>query len=181
MKYTITFYTDWHCGSGLSSGADVDATVIRDANGLPYLPGKSLKGVLREMAQLLVDAGHYEQSLVDSCFGKSDADSQQIGELFFGNSVMDVEGSIPDHLKPFLFRKLAATAIDDLSGTTTKGSLRKQEVAVPLTLVGELGGDSEPYQMLLTQAMGLVKGVGVNRNRGLGRCRIYPTEGGAVR
>jgi len=30
IKYTISFLSDWHAGSGLSSGADADAVVIKD-------------------------------------------------------------------------------------------------------------------------------------------------------
>ena len=41
IKYKITFLTDWHCGSGLAAGADVDALVVKDKERLPYVPGKS--------------------------------------------------------------------------------------------------------------------------------------------
>ncbi len=34
INYTITFYSPWHCGSGLSAGADVDALVVKDENGI---------------------------------------------------------------------------------------------------------------------------------------------------
>lgn len=48
IKYTIQFHTYWHCGSGLSAGAALDALVIKDKNGLPYVPGKTMKGLIRE-------------------------------------------------------------------------------------------------------------------------------------
>ena len=54
MKYEITFYTNWHCGSGLSSGADCDSLVVKDKNGLPFVPGKTIKGLLREAATEVV-------------------------------------------------------------------------------------------------------------------------------
>ena len=44
MKYKVEFYSDWHCGSGLSSGSDIDSLVIKDEDGLPFVPGKTLKG-----------------------------------------------------------------------------------------------------------------------------------------
>ena len=31
LKYSIQFYTNWHCGSGQAAGADVDALVVKDA------------------------------------------------------------------------------------------------------------------------------------------------------
>ena len=50
IKYEIEFFSNWHCGSGLAAGADVDALVIKDNNGLPYVPGRTLKGLLRDAA-----------------------------------------------------------------------------------------------------------------------------------
>ncbi|MGL4410851.1 MAG: RAMP superfamily CRISPR-associated protein [Bacteroidales bacterium] len=177
MRYSITFFSDWHCGSGLSSGADVDATVIRDLNGLPYMPGKTLKGVLREASQLLVDLGHYDQSTLDACFGSSNEGGHTQGDLFFGSASLDLPSNTPAALKSFLFRKIASTAIDSERGTAMQGSLRKHEVCVPLTLEGEIEGDLSPYVELLTRACAMVKCVGVNRNRGFGRCRINLLEG----
>lgn len=43
IKYKIEFFSNWHCGSGLAAGADVDALVVKDCNGLPYVPGKTIK------------------------------------------------------------------------------------------------------------------------------------------
>ena len=40
IKYKIEFFSNWHCGSGLAAGADVDALVVKDAEGLPYLLGR---------------------------------------------------------------------------------------------------------------------------------------------
>ena len=54
IKYKVIFFTDWHCGSGLAAGADVDALVIKDSDGLPYIPGKTMKGLLREAAEEIV-------------------------------------------------------------------------------------------------------------------------------
>ncbi|MDE6805090.1 MAG: hypothetical protein K2J29_10705, partial [Muribaculaceae bacterium] len=48
IRYRIEFFSDWHCGSGLSAGADVDALVIKDDCGLPFVPGKTVKGLVRE-------------------------------------------------------------------------------------------------------------------------------------
>ena len=51
IKYKITFLTDWHCGSGLAAGADVDALVVKDKERLPYVPGKTMKGLVREAVE----------------------------------------------------------------------------------------------------------------------------------
>ena len=54
IRYTIEFYSDWHCGSGLASGAEADAVVIKDRDGLPYVPGKTIKGLVREAFEIIL-------------------------------------------------------------------------------------------------------------------------------
>jgi CRISPR/Cas system CMR subunit Cmr4 (Cas7 group RAMP superfamily) len=55
LKYSLKFYDYWHISSGLSAGARLDSTVIKDDHGLPYVAGKIIKGLSREMAELLED------------------------------------------------------------------------------------------------------------------------------
>ena len=50
ITFKITFFSEWHCGSGLSSGSDLDALVIKDKDNFPFIPGKTLKGLIREAA-----------------------------------------------------------------------------------------------------------------------------------
>ena len=66
LHYSITFHGDWHCGSGMAAGAELDALVIKDGRGLPYIPGKTIKGLFREQAEMLIDCGcaHQSASLV---------------------------------------------------------------------------------------------------------------------
>ena len=42
----------WHAGSGRGDGAVADATVLRSRAGLPILPGRTVKGLLREACDL---------------------------------------------------------------------------------------------------------------------------------
>ncbi len=51
--YKITFHSEWHCGSGLTSGSDLDALVVKDADNFPFVPGKTIKGLLQEAAMEL--------------------------------------------------------------------------------------------------------------------------------
>lgn len=55
ITYSIEFNTYWHIGSGLSGGVEVDSLVLKDndTDALPYIPGKTLKGLLREAAEVL--------------------------------------------------------------------------------------------------------------------------------
>ena len=82
--YEIEFYSNWHCGSGLAAGADVDVLVIKDVNGMPYVPGRTIKGLLREAAESLS-----EKEIVAMVFGVSgDQDNHKVGEAFFGNATL---------------------------------------------------------------------------------------------
>lgn len=51
LHYQIQFHTDWHCGSGLAAGADLDALVVKDKEDLPFIPGKTIKGLVREAVE----------------------------------------------------------------------------------------------------------------------------------
>lgn len=58
VTYTITFQAPFHAGTGLSAGL-IDRVVQRDAEGFLYLPGSTIKGIVREhceqLARLLLE------------------------------------------------------------------------------------------------------------------------------
>lgn len=58
IRYDLKFETPFHCGTGIRSGL-VDRTIMRDSAGYLYVPGSTLKGVLRERCEQL--ARFYEQ------------------------------------------------------------------------------------------------------------------------
>jgi CRISPR/Cas system CMR subunit Cmr4 (Cas7 group RAMP superfamily) len=60
ISYEITFATPFHCGTGLRVGL-IDRTIVRDQNGYLYVPGSTIKGVVREHCELL--ARLYEDNL----------------------------------------------------------------------------------------------------------------------
>ena len=43
LFYKVTFLTWWHCGSGQAAGPDVDELTIKDVDGLPFIPGRTMK------------------------------------------------------------------------------------------------------------------------------------------
>ena len=94
INYKITFLSDWHAGSGLGSGADADAVVIKDANNLPYLPGKTIKGLIKDS---LLDIKEVQPEMMPKDFIKThfgyevrDENKKVIrtepGSLFFSNA-----------------------------------------------------------------------------------------------
>src|SRR5690606_9013632 len=50
----VSMRSDWIVGSGRGRAGGIDATVQRDADGLPYIPAKTLTGVLRDAAERVV-------------------------------------------------------------------------------------------------------------------------------
>jgi len=52
IDYTLSFNTLFHCGTGIRESL-IDRTVVRDSGGYLYVPGSTLKGVLRERCEQL--------------------------------------------------------------------------------------------------------------------------------
>ena len=70
IDYSIEFFSYWHCGSGLAAGADVDELAIKDGDGLPYVPGRTVKGLLRDAAESLARAGAVDGAFIPEVFGE---------------------------------------------------------------------------------------------------------------
>lgn len=185
IVYTLTFYSYWHCGSGLAAGADVDLLVVKDAAGLPYVPGKTLKGLLREAAEELqqLNPEKYAQSDLEECMGKYETDSRNLkkGTCFFSNATLPMAEHEAleqnPELSEFLYDGLSATAIDPETGTAREHSLRKMQVTVPCQLEGSILNVPDDCVALIADSMKLIKRLGLGRNRGLGRCTLK-MEGG---
>jgi CRISPR/Cas system CMR subunit Cmr4 (Cas7 group RAMP superfamily) len=52
IEYDLTFATPFHFGTGIREGV-IDRTVVRDDGGYQYVPGSTIKGVLRERCEQL--------------------------------------------------------------------------------------------------------------------------------
>lgn len=182
LKYTITLYSVWHCGSGESKGADLDALVIKDKNGLPFIPGKTIKGLIKDGMQTILDyqPGLITEGDIRTIFGE---EGIQTGLCFFSNAALPIE--ISNYLsseggfayQKHLFNKHSSTAIDPETGVAVEHSLRSIEVTIPLELEGEIMDVPENLLEKVELAMKMVKNLGVGRNKGLGRCS-FKLKGG---
>lgn len=174
IKYKIEFYSDWHCGSGLSAGADLDALVIKDKNNLPFIPGKTLKGLIREATEEVVNyKGEDKKNDVFKLFGETDK-----GLSFFSNAELSLEEReyiVANKLQKYLYRGVSSTAIDD-TGIAIDHSLRRMEVCVPLILYAEIIDVPNDSFQILEDGLSFIKRLGQNRNRGLGRCKFTIIE-----
>lgn len=174
IHYKTEFFTYWHCGSGLSTGADVDLLTVKDADGFPFIPGKSVKGLMREAAETLaglIPDRYPSQDEVDQIFGQ---EGTLQGCAFFSNAEFpDADKAVLHGNAKYLFTAVSSTSIDD-NGIAKEHSLRRTEVALPCALTGVImhWPDDVKSQRLIEDSLSFVKRLGENRNRGLGRCRF---------
>lgn len=185
INITIRFFSQWHCGSGTSAGADVDELVVKDKNGVPYIPGKTLKGLIREATEDYVSFSSQSEALgtlLAETFGKElgETPEQTAGCAHFGNAVLEgteYEAIVENHAQQYMYDKITTTAIDD-DGIAKDHSLRSMEVVLPCTLYASITGVPENLADILSESFGMIKRMGQKRNRGLGRCEIK--EGGKI-
>ena len=171
IKYEIEFFSNWHCGSGLAAGADVDALVIKDKDRLPYIPGRTIKGLLREAASAITD----DLETVNMVFGISGNDvNHKVGASFFSNAVLpsaERKYILEQKLQSLLYESFSSTSIDE-NGIAKDHSLRKIETVVPCKLEGVILSVPEEALQKVEDAMSFIKRLGTGRNRGYGRCKI---------
>lgn len=185
IHYQIRFFSYWHTGSGLSGGAYTDLLVNKTKQNLPFIPGRTLKGLFREAGVMIngFDSSLVSQDFIYQVFGESPDENKMQKELYtkealsyFSNANLSenaTKGIIESKKQPFLYEILASTKIDK-QGLAEDGTLRQMEVTVPLTLYGmiEHFPDRSDFIEQLTYCMNWVKRLGLNRNRGLGRCEF---------
>ena len=159
----------WHAGTGRGQGSVADAECNRDDLGLPFLPGRTLKGLLRDATTLWAGAQTpaMAESIVQTLFGgdgfvedPADAEAEpravrdtQEGALAVSSARLPEAELIwfarARHADPALagqlFDRLSQTAMDERRGVARRGSLRTVEVAVPLRLEAEIGLQHEPH------------------------------------
>lgn len=197
MQLKIEILSYWHTGAGKSGGATIDALVEKD-DGIPYLPGRNLKGLVRDAVYCAEEWGRVPKNLTNTLFGtraeeqgkrRHDTDS---GALRFCNATL--EPALASWLKnpasydaaalqKHLFTTLYATQIEHDSGAAFDKSLRSIEASIPLTLYAQLD-NIKPEQLTaypdwqsdLKKCLVLMRAVGSWRNRGLGRAVVTLVE-----
>ncbi|MCL4481508.1 MAG: RAMP superfamily CRISPR-associated protein, partial [Bacteroidetes bacterium] len=182
IKYTIKFFSEWHAGSGLTSGSDLDALVIKDKKGLPYIPGRTLKGLIKEAAIEIETLVKNEDNFIKTVFGFSskkpndkteENDPEEFGvtekgECFFSNAKLSDKlytASVEKELAPFYYRSISSTAINGQSGVAEKHSLRRMQTTIPCVLEAEISNVNEEYKDQIEACFKWIKRLGQNRNR----------------
>lgn len=157
--------------------------MIKDKNRLPFIPGRTIKGLVRESVENYLSLSHKENliELLHAAFGTeaSSCETGNMGCLHFSNAVLskkDSEAIVSNKAQDYLYDKLTTTAIG-ADGTAKDFSLRSMEVTIPCQLTGRISNVPESLRDVVIESFGLIKRIGQKRNRGLGRCDMK--EGGA--
>jgi len=177
LKYKIEILSEWHIGSGLGAGAETDAEILKDEQGLPYIPGKTIKGLLKDA---FIDIADVQSDIISHddivrIFGNYNIESNKsiAGHSYFENATLEPTESaeiVGNGLQNFLFKNIASTAIDK-NGIADDKSLRTMEVCMPLKLHGTINVEEADKEKIKIAAK-WARHLGINRNRGLGRCKF---------
>lgn len=184
----IEFLDYWHVGSGRGSGSHLDALVEKDSDGLPFVPGRMLKGLMRDAVYRLDSWNLLIPPQTEKLFGTAGfaeggtpREDTQPGCLSFPDA------RLPDDLRVWLksngqarqalFGEFFSTAIEHDSGTAKGRTLRGIEVVIPVTLEAEIEyiNKAQPaadWEKTIGYAIPLIRAIGSNRTRGLGRCTL---------
>lgn len=199
---TVTMLSDWGVGIGAGRNGLADLDIVRDAGGIPYLPAKTLTGILRDAAERAAAAldgvaDPAAQSAAEGpwrawvcyLFGSQPAirpgalSTPQPASLGIRPAYLvhpTREQVIDEGLVECLVSERAATAIDHESGTAAENTLRVIERArAGLTLAADLrfATNAQPFEhpaacVLLVLAQRLATTIGGGRRHGFGQCRI---------
>ncbi|HAI68109.1 MAG TPA: hypothetical protein DCM38_01585 [Gammaproteobacteria bacterium] len=160
IQFNIHSY--WRAGTGRGGGALLDELVHRDNYGLPCLPGRTVKGLLRDAVFRAEQWGHIPSGTTFCWFGSNALEpgeteirlETKAGALGFSDAVLDQE--LKTYLMSLLtsslgakkakgkelcqgfFHHIYATAIEHQTGSAKDQSLRGMEVTIPLRLTANL-------------------------------------------
>ncbi len=210
-QIVISFQSYWFVGTGREAGVYADSIPVKrklspaHKEMVPCVPGKTVKGMFRDAFITASRNGWFKDNasrdLLENClFGMPGPDKHKNSEpgIFGAPGILHFSTlEISDAMKACLcenpqaaselFRTVKSTAIDAATGTARNRSLREYEVAVPLTLTGELSFDEEEIRKLnfsgsgefiarLNEVASLITELGGKRTRGFGQCVITVKE-----
>jgi CRISPR-associated protein Csx10 len=192
MKIKLTLISDTAPGSGEGLAGIIDRDVNFDSFGLPYIPAKRIKGLLREAAMDYLEqkTGSPESPEFDLVFGRpgvSESTSVGIGNGLLADYdvLKTVLGDLPEDYKPVFSPEYvsecysvtrAQTAIERQNGTAEENTLRITRLLRKNSeFVFDLAFRQPPTEDqidLLRNACKLTRSMGLSRTRGLGEVKL---------
>ncbi len=191
-KLGIRFISEFALSTGIGDGHLADSTVARDHEGIPCLPGRAIKGALREGAWLLsrrLPRLGLERPL-RILFGTRSQDlaTNESGALTVSQGLLergmrDILLGVPREERELQVRDLLTTrtqtALEPGKATVKRGSLRVIECGMPglrfesrIEVDDSCGIDPQWLWQYLRCACAATKGMGSSRSRGLGICEL---------
>lgn len=172
IEYKITFYSYWHAGGKDGANMEVDNTVLKDKNGMPYIGGKTMKGLIKDAARFVKNHKPtlVSDEFIKNVFGEEDNSYDKDENVKNNFGTAKLAKPIPSELAHLLFHKKSSTTIGD-DKQAKHQSLRTTEVAVPLELVATIDNFTGDKPMLEYSLQALKK-LGEKRFKGLGRCKV---------
>ncbi|MBO6206362.1 MAG: hypothetical protein J6O73_05425 [Lachnospiraceae bacterium] len=193
-KITITLKSDLCVGSGYAYAGIVDSDICYDKNGVPFIPGKRLKGCFRETANSYLYC-LYDDKFLSKLFGERG--QKESSKLTIGNAYIIGYDKISPILQtkirqnPEKFnqqsileqysRVIGQTKLTE-SGSAEKGSLRYTRVVnhyapgapfTELSFEACISADMNNQEKeALEKIIKATKNIGLKRNRGLGSISI---------
>ncbi|MDR0918760.1 MAG: RAMP superfamily CRISPR-associated protein, partial [Oscillospiraceae bacterium] len=182
----IKLKSDICCATGGGNGSNIDTLSFFDNIGLPVIPGKRIKGLLREQADLLVKYGKYTSENIEDLFGGLGGKK---GEIYVSDGVLDAYDDLKFELQKYRkeevsdsFSSLRSRTRIDKDGIAVDHSLRTiQTVMKGLEFFSTITVESDKYTELLSDCTKILRHIGLNQTRGLGECecvleKIFPKE-----
>lgn len=184
---TIELRSDMCCGTGEVSGVSVDQLTALDAYGLPVIPAKRLKGLLRELA-VLIELPE-QRGFTDALFGVSG--SELAGKLSFGDArlvghrqikgIVDRDSLMPDVVAAVYTTTRTTTSVEE-DGVAADHTLHTMQLVRRCNTSGEptrfecmvRGVDlTEPEKDFFDDVVRCLRAIGLKKSRGLGEvsCR----------
>ena len=174
ISYTIKFYSYWHPGGKDGANPQIDNAVLKDKNNMPYIGGKTIKGLIKDGARFVneLNSSTISGDFIKNIFGEVDtdykADKAANPQNKFTSAVL--KEKVKKEFAPLLYHTKERTALE-ADKQSKKHSLRTSEVVIPLELQGKIENFTGD-KIMLELAMKAVKKLGEKRFRGLGRCEI---------
>ena len=199
-KLIIELKSDGLFGSGEGWGGVVDSDTYFDEYGLPIIPGKRIKGCLRESAQEILEMLGVDDAKINDLFGSAGSDSPS--PIFISNAVINnyedtvqwlkqADSQIKDCISADVLQSIFTvirnqTALETDTKEDTKSPGIAKEHSLRLLRAIKKGNEfycpiyldsdaakSDIYKNLLIISVSNLRRMGTNRNRGMGRVTCH--------
>lgn len=174
-------------GSG-SNGVLIDNDITFHKSGLPFIPARRIKGLLRDsMMEVLEMTGTSDYNLVEFLFGSEGDAKKNSGRIRIENGYLNNWNDIINELEnspktinkesiiEYFTTEVSQTTIDENSGTTKKRSLRNYRVLNPgfefIFPVSFKEPLNQTENNCLEKTILNLRYMGTRRNRGFGKIK----------